>query len=293
MKNFKTKLQALRQKAEQFKQVVESAPARAERLRGAVHSAAGQFQQLRSEVQGTVSALRMNDDTQLAAALVEINDSESVFLDAGYHLIEVDMEPGMAPRLLVHFEKLEDVRESELKRLQQNNQSRPTLYAILSAMLKAETTAASVRLSDLAYRRLVVHVGPIPSVQIGWRRVEEEEAAPAAASTVPADSAPAPAPPPLLGGTPAISIFDRPVADDAPSVSSAPPAPAPVPARTTAIPSVTIRPTPALTPLRVARITLSQPSSRTYSQSQSSTEATGDWRKNALVKFKQMPDLTR
>lgn len=292
MKNFKTKLQALRQKAEQLKQVVESAPARAERLRGAVHSAAGQFQQLRSEVQGTVSALRMNDDTQLAAALVEIKDSEGVFLDAGYHLTGVDMEPGMAPRLLVHFDKLEQVSEAELLRLQKQHQSRPTLHALLSSMIKAEETAASVRLSDLIYSRLVVQVGPIPSVQIGWRRNEEEEPSPTVAQAATSSPPSTTAPPPLPGADPAATFFGqaRPASVTVPTdqsiIAASPSFPAPLP------PTPAPRP-PTPTPLRVAPISLSTPRTRASREKSSSSESTGDWRKDALAKFKQMPDLGR
>ncbi len=279
MKNLKAKLQSLRQRAEQLQQVVESAPARAERLRGAVHTAAGQFQQLRSEVQGTVSALRMNDDSQMAAALVEIGESESVFLAAGYHLTGVDMEPGMAPRLLVRLEKLDEVRESVLVRLQNENRTRPTIYALLSAMQKAEATAASVELPGLEYSRLTVHVGPIPSIQIGWRRTDEPEPErPAVLVSAPVMAQPAP--PPLPGSSSPASFF----------APAEPELPAPAPSRpaspvTTTVPVEPVRSRPSPTPQRFSPLVLSS----SPKPSSSSPGSTGDWRKDALAKFKQMP----
>lgn len=285
MKNLKTKLQSLRQRAEQLKQAVESAPARAERLRGAVHSAAGQFQQLRSEVQGTVSALRMNDDTQLAAAMVEIGESEGVFLEAGYQLTSVDLEPGLNAKLSVRLEKLEDVREPTLRALQTQNRTKPTLVALLSAMVQAQATAESLTLPGLEFRRLTVHLGLVPSIQIGWRGDDDGETPFQASGHVPAAI---PAPPPLPQ-TPSPSLFfERP--EQTPVSSAVPAVAEPVQSRTEALAPTVATPSPTVS--RVKPLTLSSPRFAEATTSTSS-RSTGDWRKDALAKFKQMPDLNR
>lgn len=190
MKKIIRRLQDLGHKAGQLKDVAAALPARAEEVREAVLLTAGQLQQLRTEVQSGVAGLRANTDDRLTQALRELNDSAGTFREAGYELDGVDLEVSPTQRLIVHLEKVADVGAGRLRALLNTSSGQPTTEAVLAAMLKADETAGQVRLPNLDFCELVVHVGPVPSVRLCWRApaVLVEEGVPASVS--PADASP-------------------------------------------------------------------------------------------------------
>ncbi len=267
-----TRLQALRQKAAQLKQAVDTAPVRAAQLRDAVNSTAGQLHQLRADVQGTVAALKSDTDTSLAETLVELDGGVGILARAGYELSGVDLEQGVTPRLIVHLDQLDLARTESLESLLRECAGRRTLQAIFQALIRAEALEEKVQLADLSFRGLIVHVGAVPTVRLCWRRAGELAEETAAAAVAQHIAQPTATPPPLpLPAYGASSFFER--AATPQPVSAAPVAP------------VTEQPSAALAPTRLPghqKPAVTEP-----------VPATGDWRKDALARFKKMPDLSR
>lgn len=274
MNKLVNRLQALRQRAGQLKSAVEAAPAKAAQLRDAVHATTGQLQQLRADVQGTVAALKSDTEATLAETLVELDGGLGLLARAGYDLTGVDLEQGASPRLIVHLDQIEAARTEPLEQLLRECAGKRTLHAIVQALIRAEALEEKVQLGDLSFRGLIVHVGPMPTVRLCWRRPadEEDEIAPAEApATTPSPaSRPAATPPPLpLSAYGTGSFFER----------TSAPATAPQ-----------AQPSPATSPAPVAPQTMPD---RPESPRESSPVNTGDWRKDALARFKKMPDLRR
>lgn len=264
-----TRLQALRQKAAQLKQAVDSAPAKAAQFRDAVNSTAGQLHQLRADVQGTVAALKSDTETSLAETLVELDGGVGILARAGYELSGVDLEQGVTPRLIVHLDQLDLARTESLDALLRECAGRRTLQAIFQALIRAEALEEKVQLADLSFRGLIVHVGAMPTVRLCWRRAEpvaeESEAAPVAASIAKLSATPPPLPLPAYVAS---SFFER-------ATTPQPTPVAPVAEQSSA----------ALAPTRLPgqpKPPVGEPAG-----------ATGDWRKDALARFKKMPDLSR
>jgi hypothetical protein len=263
-----TRLQALRQKAAQLKQAVDSAPAKAAQFRDAVNSTAGQLHQLRADVQGTVAALKSDTDTSLAETLVELDGGVGILARAGYELSGVDLEQGVTPRLIVHLDQLDLARTESLESLLRECAGRRTLQAIFQALIRAEALEEKVQLADLRFRGLIVHVGAVPTVRLCWRRAGELAEETAAAAVAQPAATPPPLPLPAYGAS---SFFERAAT------------PQPVPAAPVA--PVTEQPSSALAPTRLPghqKPAVTEP-----------VAATGDWRKDALARFKKMPDLSR
>lgn len=271
MKKFIQRVQDLSQKAGQLKQAVEAAPGKAAQLRDTVLMTAGQLQQMRHDVQSSVMGLKADNEGNLSRALQEIHDHRSTFEQAGYALTGVDMELSPIHRLIVHLDRVEDVPESTLRSLLSQHAGQPTVYALLDALTKADAISERVRLSELSYRGVVVHVGPTPCVRLRWQADEVEETvapAPAAATSAPAVTTAAPPPLPAFGSS---SFFEQrspaasqPATEIAVATTPAPPAAAaPVVAASV--------PTPA---------TVAEPVS-------------GAWKPSALDRFKKMPDVSK
>lgn len=184
MKKIIHRLQDLGQKAGRLKDAAATLPARAEEVREAVLLTAGQLQQLRTEVQSGVAGLRAGSDDRVAAALRELHDGAATFREAGYELDGVDLELSPAQRLIVHLEKVAEVGAGRLRALLNTAADQPTTQAVLAAMLKADEAAGQVRLPNLDFCELIVHIGPVPAVRLCWRApaVLVEERMPASAS---------------------------------------------------------------------------------------------------------------
>jgi hypothetical protein len=267
MKKIINKIQDLSQKAAQLKQAVESAPAKAAQLRESVLMTAGQLQQLRHDVQSSVSGLRADNEERLVQALREINDHAETFLEAGYELTGVDMELSPTQRLIVHLESRESVSEPTLRSLLSANSGRQTIYALLAALAKADGLAEKVQLSHLDYRKLVVHVGPTPSVRLCWRTepIHEDAAEPVRPAPLAATVAPTP---------PALPTFSQSSYFEQRSTPPARPIPTPSATESSSTPTPTVPAAPTSSPAPAPH-------------------PGGDWRRSALDRFKKMPDASK
>ncbi|MCW5558604.1 MAG: hypothetical protein KIT22_12325, partial [Verrucomicrobiae bacterium] len=254
-------------------QAVESAPARAARIREAVQTTAGQLQRLRSEVQGTVAALKADSESSLAEALVELDAGVGTLARAGYDLTGVDIEQGPAPRVLVHLDQIPVARTASLESLVRETSGQRTLQTILNALIRAEALEEEVQLADLSFQGLIVHLGAVPVVRLCWRRAEAGNAEPPVITAVPT------APPSPLSSMPTgSSLFDKPVTLP--------------PLRIASEAGVGLPPTPVPTLPPSAPLSVQRPA-QSASVPADPPASTGDWRKDALAKFKKMPDLSR
>lgn len=276
MKQFISKAKNLSQKAAEIKAAMQQLPPKVAEIREAVASTTGQLQQLRTEVQSSVAALKADNEARIIQVLQELNASLDVFLEAGYELNGVDMEISPVHRLMVRLRKLEDVHPSVIRSLVSANPHRSTTNAILEALLQARQVTDKVQLTRLNYCELVVHVGPIPSVRLCWR-AEEEKPEPEAADKLAVPS-PAPAAPPSSSSFGQSSFFERrtPQASAPAAEETSPPTPSPR-----------------------ARVTISTPAAATPNKPPATPEPKPAaspptaWTSDALVRFKQMPDLSK
>ncbi|MFM7102091.1 MAG: hypothetical protein ACKO3N_13070, partial [Verrucomicrobiota bacterium] len=277
MSKFTARFKSVQEKAAQIKKLVDAAPAKTAQLRDAVNATTGQLQVLRTEVESTMAALRADTEDSLAETLVQLDQHLDLLDRAGYELAGVDVEQGAVPRVLLHVDQLPTARSSPLEALRIEAGSHPLLQALLGALIRAEEMEERLELTGLVFTGLVVHIGPVPTVRLCWRRAQEVvEETPTTAASVPAMATPPPLPttpsPAAVSGTGSAlgsyesgSFFGR----------TTPPAPATRPRETeSSVPAA-----PA-TPPSGARAT-PEPA-----------PSTGDWRKDALARFKKMPDLS-
>jgi hypothetical protein len=185
MKKFIRTLKTLGERAAQFQETLQLVPPRVAEVRQAVSLTSAQLRQLQADVQLNVASLKAENPDRLVDALQEINGSLEVFQEAGYELGHVEMELSPVPRLIVHLDRVRDVRGSILQALSNANRERRTTHALLNAIIQAEAVADRVDIQGQVYYRLVVHVGPVPSVRLGWMPAPEpaSAAAPAVAPT--------------------------------------------------------------------------------------------------------------
>lgn len=266
MKKFIQRVQDLGEKAAHLKQIVEAAPGQAAQLRDTVLVTARELQQVRSDVQSVMSGLKAENDEHLTRALREVNDAAQVFLEAGYGLAGVDMDITPIQRLTVHLEKVESVAAPVIRQLAAAQAGRPTVQALLESLARADVLADGLHLSHLEFNEVVVHVGPIPMVRLSWRAPYQDEEKPSALPPTSLPDAVTVSPPPLptFGQG---SFFE----------------PRPVPVKPASVHEVS---PPAASS--------SNPVADQGMEPRAGSEAPeGDWRTDALARFKKMPNLQK
>ncbi|MEO6033912.1 MAG: hypothetical protein ABIQ35_01525 [Verrucomicrobiota bacterium] len=262
MKNFINKVQDLGKKAAEIKQAIQSAPRKAAEIREALTMNAGELHQIRADVQANLNGLRANSPDRILRAMREVNDNTYTFEEAGYKLTGMDLDLTLNEKLAVHLQKFEDVPHVKLRALMAK-ESRETIKAILSGLLKAEESASNVEFTHLKYDGVVVHIGAVPLIRMCWRSdtlLQEQ-----ARAKVP-ESLPATPPPssPSIG-----SFFEQ-------RVIPASPVTAPV---SQDLP-VPVEPVPTVLPQTSIDFEPEKPSF-------------SPWTSDALTRFKKMPDFSK
>ncbi|MFO1459156.1 MAG: hypothetical protein U1G08_07070 [Verrucomicrobiota bacterium] len=263
------RLQDLRDKAARFQQVVETVPERTARLRTAIEATTGELERLKLEFHGISELLKSDTETSLAESLSELEAGMGLLARAGYEWTGVDLEPGSVGRILVHLDRVPGAGTDPLESLLREAAGRRRLEAVLRAMIHAERLEPEVRLSEMSYRGLSVYLGPVPAIRIRWgRAVPGADTAEKVVAVQPGVPVPASAP---LAGFAADAFFGK---NDV--VQPGGPTGA-VPATALGVPeAVSARAVPGTKAPAV-------PERRSLS---------ADWRKDALARFKKMPDLS-
>jgi hypothetical protein len=273
MSQFLARLKALGQRAEQVRLAIDAAPARAAQLREAIQGTAGRLQELRGEIEGTLTDLRADTDTSIASKLSELDGADELFLRAGFRLKGIDMEQGASPRVLVLLERTGRAVESP-DRLLAACGDRRTLLAILAALERARNTADDVAFRGFELSAVTVQLGHAPAVRMHWLPTEASTASAATPPPLPQAARPSTAevPKPPAPATSAFGGYGTGSFFEARASATAKTSDAGLENATPEKGTTAGSPTPA-GPASAAKA------------------APADWRKDALARFKKMPDL--
>ncbi len=183
MKRIVRRVQTLNERAAEITAAACQLPKRVAEMREAMTATTSQLQSLKTEIQVNVADLVMVREDDFASALAEIASHAPVLAEAGFLLDGLDIEVSPTQRVVVQLVRIGDAEAGEIEELIQKHQGKTTLRAILSAILKASDVAASIKIDGLDYHQLLIGIGPVPIIRIGWRSATSSTAfAPAAAS---------------------------------------------------------------------------------------------------------------
>ncbi|MFU8893081.1 MAG: hypothetical protein ACNA8L_05575 [Luteolibacter sp.] len=179
MKRIVRRVQTLNERAAELTAAAGQLPNRVAELREAMTATSGQLQTLKSDIQVNVADLKVEHETGLGAAIAEIAGHAPVLAEAGFLLDGLDVEVSPIQRIVVQLVRFKDVEIGAIQPLIHQYHQQSTLRAILSAILKARAMADTMDIDGLDYTKLVIGIGPVPSIRLCWRA---EEAAPAVAA---------------------------------------------------------------------------------------------------------------
>lgn len=288
MKKFARKLQQFAEKAAEVQRAIDAAPAKAAQIRESVVATAGQIQQLRADVLSSVAGMRSADDARLVDSIRELGNAGPAFAEAGFELESVELEMGLHQRLVVQLVRVAEIPVARLRGLRDMQWESPALQSILGALLTAQELATRVDGGNLAFSRVTAYVGASPSVRIAWEPIDDEEGV-----SVPPGRGPGAVPPPIPGASSAPVPQRAAPTEPTPSLASGA-APSTFGSYGASSFFEPRTPSPGSRPATNTTSGSASPASPTPdAQASEEPEATGDWRKDALARFKKMPDLNK
>lgn len=169
MKQIIRRIQSLNESASQLTAAAGQLPARVAELREAMKATTGELHTLKSDIQVNVADLQIEHEEDIGAALVEVAGHAAVFQQAGFLLDGLDVEVSPIQRMIVTLKRQKDVDIGKLQELIQQYRDQSTMRSILSALFKARTMVDNIEIDGLDYDKLIIGIGPVPTIRLSWR----------------------------------------------------------------------------------------------------------------------------
>ena len=96
----------------------------------------------------------------------DLNDMIPVLQEIGFRMNEVEVELGLPPKVVPHFEQTEVIEQEKIDEVLAKYKDQKITSLILSSLLKAATLKESVKIGDLKFSEVEIELGAIPSVNV-------------------------------------------------------------------------------------------------------------------------------
>jgi hypothetical protein len=169
MKQIIRRIQSLNESASQLTAAAGQLPTRVAELREAMKATTGELQTLKSDIQVNIADLQIEHEEDIGTALVEVAGHAAVFQQAGFLLDGLDVEVSPIQRMIVTLKRQRDVDIGKLQELIQQYRDQSTMRSILSALFKARTMVDNIEIDGLDYDKLIIGIGPVPTIRLSWR----------------------------------------------------------------------------------------------------------------------------
>ena len=169
MKQIIRRIQSLNESASQLTAAAGQLPTRVAELREAMKATTGELHTLKSDIQVNIADLQIDHEEDIGAALVEVAGNAPVFQQAGFLLDGLDVEVSPIQRIIVQLKRQKDVEISKIEELIHHYQEQSTICSLLSAILKARTMVDNIEIDGLEYEKLIIGIGPVPTIRLSWR----------------------------------------------------------------------------------------------------------------------------
>jgi hypothetical protein len=169
MKKIIRRIQSLNESASQLTAAAGQLPTRVAELREAMKATTGELQTLKTDIQVNIADLQIEHEEDIGTALVEVAGHAAVFQQAGFLLDALDVEVSPIQRMIVTLKRQKDVDIGKLQELIQQYRDISTMRSILSALFKARTMVDNIEIDGLDYDKLIIGIGPVPTIRLSWR----------------------------------------------------------------------------------------------------------------------------
>lgn len=100
----------------------------------------------------------------------EFHDCLPIFERAGFVLLNFEVEVGLSPKFIPHFHITKIISQDERRAILEEVRNQYVIKLILESLFKASTLSQHIRIGNLVFRGLEVHVSAIPTVRMLFGR---------------------------------------------------------------------------------------------------------------------------
>lgn len=101
--------------------------------------------------------------------LAEFNDAIPAIKEIGYTVNEVEIELGLPPKIIPHFNKENDVDQETIDSVIDKYKDKKITSLVLSSLSKAASLQDGVHIGALKFAEVEIEIGVVPTVKIKFQ----------------------------------------------------------------------------------------------------------------------------
>ena len=107
---------------------------------------------------------------KIKEVIISLNEAESIFERAGYHLQQMKVEFGNTPKLIPHFKQLNQIDEDEQDALLAEVEDKPLIRFVLISLFKSSQMQSLFDNSALYFYGMEIDISGSPCVRTIFKR---------------------------------------------------------------------------------------------------------------------------
>jgi hypothetical protein len=91
--------------------------------------------------------------------------------EAGFKITDLQIELGLIPKLIPHFQKVADVSEAEKERILNSLQDKRLMRLLVAALFKADGFQANLSMKNYQFKGIEVEITALPAVRLNYQHL--------------------------------------------------------------------------------------------------------------------------
>ena len=117
------------------------------------------------------SEFRINEavSQKIKAVIDDFIEAAPLIEEAGFRIRDLEIELGVIPKLIPHFEKLTDTDESNRLAIVERVKDKKIILLLLKALFKADNFQKSLNMGNLEFAGIEIDITAIPAVRLVYK----------------------------------------------------------------------------------------------------------------------------
>lgn len=126
-----------------------------------------------TEASGRLGDIADVDIEKLKGAVDEVNTALPIVEKVGYRAKELEIELGITPGVIIHFEKFCDASAEEIETILKENEDKKVIATVIKALNKADELRAGMKLGKFIFSEVELELGISPKIKMKYLEGKE------------------------------------------------------------------------------------------------------------------------